>query len=490
MARSGATDPFASDDADTFLTILFLLVAKCGWAVIHFWVFVIKWAVLFPMVSLPVFGALLALDLDGPWDALFLTSFTTALMLVWWWLGPASFRRMFTGRVRNRWRKWHTYTTRWAQACALHGLAPVLDKEPMVPKLRRVRIGQNVDELAVNLVFGQALADWSSQAEALAHTFGAQSATVFLDQPGRIKIVLRRLDRLVDPLPLLPPALHPDLEAVTIGQAENGAPWNVRILGRHLLVAGVTGSGKGSVVWSVLSGIAPLIADGTVQAWTIDPKGGMEFGMGVSLFTRFASDTREGALGLLRDAAGVLTRRANHLRGTSRVHVPTPGDPLILVVIDEIASLVAYQTDRKVAAEIGQLLALILSLGRAVGVVVIAAVQDPSKDTIAFRQLFPTRIGMRLSEASQVDMVLGAGSRAAGALCDQIPDRLPGVAFVMEDGSATPSRARAFHVTDQDIQHLADAYTPPTEVPDHVPSPVRFLEALTPTHQDVEAVEP
>jgi S-DNA-T family DNA segregation ATPase FtsK/SpoIIIE len=301
---------------------------------------------------------------------------------------------------------------------------------------------------------------WSSQSEALAHSFGAQSATVTLLAPGRIKVVLRRFDRLGDPLPLLPAALNPDLGKLTIGVGENGAPWQLRILGRHLLIAGVTGSGKGSVVWSILGALGPLLVDGTVQAWVIDPKGGMEFGQGAALFTRFAYDTNDGALELLRDATATLTRRANLLRGTSRQHVPTPADPLIVLVIDELASLVAYQTDRKLAAEIGSLLALILSQGRAVGVTVIAAVQDPSKDTIAIRQLFPTRIGLRMSESSQIDMVLGSGARAAGALCDQIPDYLPGVAYVMEDGSATPLRARAFHVTDDDIANLADRYAP------------------------------
>jgi S-DNA-T family DNA segregation ATPase FtsK/SpoIIIE len=224
------------------------------------------------------------------------------------------------------------------------------------------------------------------------------------------------------------------------------------------------GSGKGSVVWSMLSALGPAIHNGTVQAWVIDPKGGMEFGQGTALFSRFAYDTGEGALGLLRDAAATLTRRANALRGTSRQHEPNPEDPLILVVIDELASLVAYQTDRKVAAEVSQLLALILSQGRAVGVSVIAAVQDPSKEVVNLRQLFPIRIGLRFAEAAQVDMILGSGARAAGALCDQIPDALPGVAYVMEDGHATPARARAFHVTDADIGHLAWTYAPPVVI--------------------------
>ncbi|HWU46116.1 MAG TPA: FtsK/SpoIIIE domain-containing protein [Humibacter sp.] len=460
MAHTDSADPFATNDSDDTLTILILLIAKLAWWWMRLWFTLTKWVVLFPIISLPTLAALLALDFNRPWAAVLIASSWLALLLVWRLLDAASFRRWVTGRVAARWRTWRLYKTRWATLCALHGLAPALNGHPVVPRLRKVRIGSTADELRVDLVFGQTLANWSSQSEALAHSFGAQSATVTLIAPGRIKVMLRRFDRLGDPLTLLPAALRPDLEHLTIGVGENGAAWDLRLLGRHLLVAGVTGSGKGSVVWSILGAIGPLLVDGTVQAWVIDPKGGMEFGQGAALFTRFAYDTQTGALELLRDAAATLTRRANLLRGSSRQHIPTPGDPLIVLIIDELASLIAYQTDRKVATEMGQLLALILSQGRAVGVTVIAAVQDPSKDTIAIRQLFPTRIGLRMAEASQVDMVLGAGSRAAGALCDQIPDFLPGVAYMMEDGSATPLRARAFHVTDDDIHHLADRYAP------------------------------
>jgi S-DNA-T family DNA segregation ATPase FtsK/SpoIIIE len=47
-------------------------------------------------------------------------------------------------------------------------------------------------------------------------------------------------------------------------------------LGSHVLVAGVTGSGRGSVVRSIIRRVAPAIRDHTVDIWAIDPKGGME----------------------------------------------------------------------------------------------------------------------------------------------------------------------------------------------------------------------
>ena len=48
------------------------------------------------------------------------------------------------------------------------------------------------------------------------------------------------------------------------------------------------------------------------------------------------------------------------------------------------------------------------------------AFQDPRKDVISLRNLFPTRIALRLDESDQVDMVLGDGARDRGALADLI----------------------------------------------------------------------
>lgn len=87
--------------------------------------------------------------------------------------------------------------------------------------------------------------------------------------------------------------------------------------------------------------------------------------------------------------------------------------------------------------------------------------QDPSKDVLAIRQLFPTRIALRLSEPSQVTMVLGDASRDRGARCDQIPDTMPGVGYIAHDGITDLVKVRAFHVTDADIDRLIRHYHPP-----------------------------
>jgi S-DNA-T family DNA segregation ATPase FtsK/SpoIIIE len=166
------------------------------------------------------------------------------------------------------------------------------------------------------------------------------------------------------------------------------------------------------------------------------------------------------ALALLRALVITMRRRQARLRGHTRLHVPSQSQPLLLVIIDELASLTAYGADRKIRAETEQCLGLLLCQGRAVGVSVVAAAQDPSKDTLPMRQLFTVRVGLRMTEVTQTAMVLGAAAREAGAVCDQIPDSTPGMGYVMVDGTREPLRVRAYHVTDADIDYIARYFAP------------------------------
>jgi S-DNA-T family DNA segregation ATPase FtsK/SpoIIIE len=213
------------------------------------------------------------------------------------------------------------------------------------------------------------------------------------------------------------------------------------------------------VLWSLIRALAPAVRDRLVQVWAVDPKGGMELSFGAPLFTRFAY-LPDGMLPLLVDAVEVMQDRAGRLRGITRLHEPTVAEPLLVLLVDELASLTAYDVDRERKRKTAAALQLLLSQGRAVGVLVVAAVQDPGKDVIPFRDLFPTRVGLRLAEDEQVDMVLGRGARNRGAECDRIPTGLPGVGYVQLDAVREPVRVRTAHITDADIAALVDQYAP------------------------------
>ncbi|GAB2699720.1 FtsK/SpoIIIE domain-containing protein [Nocardia thraciensis] len=319
------------------------------------------------------------------------------------------------------------------------------------------------------MVGGQKLKDWNNDdtLDQLAQYMGVDRVAATLLEPGWVRLQVRVYDTLADPA-TAPEAVHNevDLEAVPVGIREDGYLWLLRVLYAHILLAGATGSGKGSVLWSIIAGIGPAIKTGLVDVWLADPKGGAEFGRGEKLWVRFEWD-EDGILRMLNEAVEVMRARTALMRQTgSRKHIPTKDAPLVLILIDEAAALSSYAT-REQQEEFRRLTGLLLSQGRAAGVSLVAALQDPSKETMPNRQLFPVRIGLRLDEPTQTTMVHGQGAKDRGALCDKIPDTTPGVGYVGEDGTTEFVRVRAFWVSNDDIDRLVEQYAP--EQPDLSP---------------------
>jgi S-DNA-T family DNA segregation ATPase FtsK/SpoIIIE len=267
----------------------------------------------------------------------------------------------------------------------------------------------------------------------------------------------RLVDTLAATLRPLPVAAVADVRRLGIAMDEDGRLYRVSLVG-HVLLAGRTGSGKASVVWSILAALAGGIADGLVQVHAFDPKGGMEFAYGRPLFHAFHYEGPDTMAGALEDLAKVVNQRADRYRGRARDHVATLGEPTIVIPIDEFASLTAYVADKKIKDRINQTMAEILTKGRAVGVHVIAALQDPRKEILSYRNLFATRIALALNEESEVDMILGDNAVQRGAASHLIPDTMPGTGYVMLDGRARPARVRFPYHSDDDICALAATY--------------------------------
>lgn len=322
----------------------------------------------------------------------------------------------------------------------------------------------------VRLVAGQHVDDLAAVTDRLAAATGALSARVTATGPLRARLVLAFADPLSAVVAPLPTPAVPDLTAVSVGVREDGRAWTLRLLGTHVLVVGVTGAGKGSVVWSLLAGVAGGVSSGLVQLWAVDGKAGMELAPGRAMFTRFAT-TVEAGVDLLEAAATVMAERAARLVGSTRLHTPTVAEPLVVVVVDEVALLTAYLPDRKLRERAEKALAVLATQGRAPGVVLVAALQDPRKEVLGLRNLFPTKVAMRLDEKLQVDMVLGEGAREAGAACHQIPESMPGVAYVRVDGVREPVRVRAAYLDDAAITRLAADYPAPRRLHTVQPEP-------------------
>ena len=218
------------------------------------------------------------------------------------------------------------------------------------------------------------------------------------------------------------------------------------------------------MLWGIIRGILPALADGTARILGADPKL-MELAYGRALFDRYGhyeSDPRDHRHARRRRDRHAAPGRAAGGKAP-RPH-PDGRASVPLIVVDEVAFLTAYQPDRKLRERTLAALATLTTQGRAVGYCVVAALQDPRKDVLTIRNLFPDRIAMRLDEPEQVDMVLGDGARDRGATADQIsadPLTGAGIAYVRLEDDPDPVRVRAAWVSDDDITAMCHHYAPP-----------------------------
>jgi DNA segregation ATPase FtsK/SpoIIIE, S-DNA-T family len=380
------------------------------------------------------------------------------VLVIWRCYWPSGFARWVAAPARNTRRAW-VYRRRWPAVMTIADLAPFYRGRIILPVLVKVTTTRYVDRVAVRLVSGQSAADFANRADNLAHGFRALLCRVRTARSGAVMLEFVRRDALAAPIPALPIPDHPDLTALPVGRREDGLPWLVRLHGTHVLIAGATGAGKASLLWGLIRAMLPLMRAGLVRVLAADPKL-MELAYGRVIFDTYGVYTADplAVADMLDQAVADMQDRAARFAGHQRDHTPTREHPFTVVLVDEVAFLTAYQPDRKLRERIMNALATLTTQGRAVGYAVVAALQDPRKDVLAIRNLFPDRIAMRLDEPEQVDMVLGDGARDRGAACELIspdPATGAGVAFVRVEADPDPVRVRAGWVTDTDIQAMA-----------------------------------
>ena len=399
---------------------------------------------------------------------------------MWARLGPVSFQLRFADplwrRRQSRWlrKQWPAVMEACGLARRVPGTAGEVGRQ--APLLRRLRwIGSQL-VATPGLLVGQTIDDYETAADRLRVSMDATRVRVITNPAlTACELVWSFGDLLAAPFNATVPVpsrdwrdgVDEDLASVVLGRTEDGGTWRLPI-GVSTLVAGSSGSGKASLIWGLVFGLAPHLRSGLVQVHGVDLKGGMEFAMGAALFTRYAQQP-ERAVVLLEEAATAMQARAARLAGVVRQHTPTLFEPLVVVLVDELAALIAYLPDRDLTKRAEAALSLLLSQGRAVGFFVFAFLQDPRKETVKMRHLFGQSLGLRLRDREEVAMVLGDGAAAAGAWCHKIPRSTPGVGFVLgEDGR--PVRVRAGYVSDDMIRDCAARYpaalTHPITLPD------------------------
>jgi DNA segregation ATPase FtsK/SpoIIIE, S-DNA-T family len=428
----------------------------------------VVWAGRRPLLSVPAVSGLVVW---ARWGRLGLVGLVVAVvvpLVVVRVAAPAWFAEYVTARVRGQWRLLVVYRRLWRAGMIGAGLVTAYQGRDYLPVITGAHATPTVDALRVRLLYGQTVEDFAAAADGLRHTFTVHRVTVTELRPGSIVVRFYRRDPLVAVVAALPVPAALDMTGLLVGLVEDGTPYRLRLLGTHVLIAGASGAGKGSALWSTIRALAPGIATGHVYLVGIDPKR-MELVFARELFAELEDRNPAAMVAVLEHHADQMQARADRLCGITRQHTPSVQDPAVVIVVDELANLTAYLPDRDLRNRAKTALSLLLSQGRAVGYYVIAAVQDPRKDIVAFRDLFPTRITLRVTEPEHVDMTLGDGARDRGAFADHIPAALPGVAYVRLDHTPDPVRVRFGWVTDTDLRALATTHPAPNEVT-HEPS--------------------
>jgi S-DNA-T family DNA segregation ATPase FtsK/SpoIIIE len=410
------------------------------------------------------------------------------VLIGWRLLSLASFDAWAGRHLRSWWLRWTIYGPKlpvWLRACGLgttqRDLAPVvLAVTPLARALGRthravpaahlpivlgVRSGASWDEVRVQLVPGQKPEDVDEAARALASARGVARCQVRELTPNVVSIDFQRRNLLTEPVSCRDlaelartPGSGVDLRRVWSGRTEYGQDWHLPLAGGHTLTAGATGAGKNSVMWCPLVSAAPAIRDGLVRVSGIDPKG-MELAYGRRIFARYAV-TGPDALTLLDDLIDTMAARKAAFAGRVRTVPISAEHPLELLEFDEIGALTKY-TDRKIREAITERVALLTTQGRALGFTVRGYVQEPTKETIPVRELFPRRICLRVSAKSHVAMVLGDQAYERGAWANRINEHEAGTGYVFGEGLREPLRIRAGWVPDETIKHLETFVTGP-----------------------------
>ncbi|OSC39080.1 cell division protein FtsK [Mycobacterium decipiens] len=387
-------------------------------------------------------------------------------LVVWKLRSPVTFERsVATPASRARWLLWASISwPRVAKACGLSTSEHVTRTDAQGksrtrtvwthPRLVGVSMSGDCLRLTVRTRTGQTVDDLENAVPAIRDAVGAHSARSTVTAPGtvRMEFVMRQQLAVVE-VATVP--TNSEASYVKIGRRENGSAWALHIAGLHTLTVGCSGAGKGSIFWGIAGGLGPGIKAGTVRLFAVDLKYGIEVSVGSTLFSGIAT-TEAQAARLLTKLEELLESRGRRMAGRARSHTPTTAEPLVVLLIDELAGLTAYMTDAAQRKQVAGSLSRILTKGRAVGIVVAAFMQDPRKEIVPMRGLFSQTVALRLRSRDEVAMVLGDGL-ADAAPAHRINPNQPGTGYVIaEDGSTM--RVRADFWPDSLIRSVAQEY--------------------------------
>lgn len=265
------------------------------------------------------------------------------------------------------------------------------------------------------------------------------------DRADRAFMRIVRNDPLATPIPWPGTTATSVNEPVELGRFEDGEPVRFVLVGEHVLIGGATGRGKSGALNVILAALAGCV---DVVLWGVDMKRGLELAPWRPVLDRLAT-TDEEALDVLTAANRVLDTRARLLaQRQERKWQPTPAEPALLLLFDELAEL---------GNDAMALLERLARLGRAAGIIIVAVTQRPSAEALGSldaRTQMTARIALGVIEARDSELILGAGRLGAGWRAERLSG--PGYFLILMPGLyEQPRPARAYWLSDATVKATA-----------------------------------
>jgi hypothetical protein len=259
----------------------------------------------------------------------------------------------------------------------------------------------------------------------------------------RVKLEYVSLDPHNKPIPWPGPRVTSIMQAIELGFYPDGKPekftwWTKGVGGFHCLIAGLTRSGKSSLIDVLIGSYAEAV---DVAILLADFKGGESLLKWAPMSCWFEKDV-PGAIEQLRALERIVKKRGElkAARGWSDGWQPSKNDPVYIYFIDEVAELLGSRAN----SETLNLIESIGRMGAGLGVLLVLATQYPTvggaigssqlKTQLAWRACF------RLQAQDQLYYILPNAPK--GVDPSRIPKDRRGTCFVDAEGEFRPTPLR------------------------------------------------
>ncbi|MFD5702151.1 FtsK/SpoIIIE domain-containing protein [Streptomyces lasiicapitis] len=330
------------------------------------------------------------------------------------------------------------------------------------------------------------LEEFQKASRFLADAWGCVRVSVVpADKPGAVVIRAVREDPLAVKTTHIPTGLPPEhIAQWDLGLDECARPAVIDLANvPGITLAGLPGYGKTSSVNKFICDFAP---SPLVQIGGLDAKATMieesDYAAVASRLFRFVGNDLHEANDFLKDMVALRRRRAKLVRavfGTANMwhHGPREDWPLVILFVDEAQAYLREikardDESRKLAAlvaENARLIAELVAMGRAVGMLTIPITQKPTGDALptAIRDVAPVALSFAQRSTDAAVAALGEDIRNWD---DMNPVNLQGPAYVGVMVMSNPHgpgyiRVRTPYVSDEDAARIAAQTAPLTRDP-------------------------